>query len=88
MSEVSAHCDAIIRREGIFPHKRLSPNSIAVLMTNPLDYAKRESFSQATEQSIEDVSVVSATFFETILKKFFKDAKATAPGADFEHFLA
>ena len=74
--------DAIIRREGIFPHKRLSPNSIAVLMTNPLDYAKRESFSQATEQSIEDVSVVSATFFETILKKFFKDAKATAPGAD------
>ncbi len=72
--------DAIIRREGIFPHKRTSPNSVAVLMTNPLDYAKRESFSQATELSIEDVSVVSATFFETILKKFFKDAKAGPPG--------
>jgi hypothetical protein len=51
-------------------------------MTNPLDYAKRESFSQATEISIEDVSVVSATFFETILKKFFKDAKAGPPGVE------
>ncbi len=70
--------DAIIRREGIFPHKRLGPNSVAVLMTNPLDYGKRESFSQATEQSIEDVSVVSATFFEAMVKKFFKEAKATA----------
>ena len=74
--------DAVIRREGIFPHKRLSPNSVAVLMTNPLDYAKRESFSQTTEQSIEEVSVVSATFFETIVKKFFKDTKAATPGAE------
>jgi type IV pilus assembly protein PilB len=73
--------DAVIRREGVFPHKRLSPNSVGVLMTNPLDYAKRESFSQATELAIEEVSVVSATFFETLLKKFFKDAKASAaPG--------
>ena len=68
--------DAIIRREGVFPHKRLSPNSVAVLMTNPLDYAKREAFSQATEMMIEEVSVVSATLFDTLLKKFFKDAKA------------
>jgi type IV pilus assembly protein PilB len=67
--------DAIIRREGIFPHKRLSPNSVAVVMMNPLDYAKREAFSQATESMIEDVSVVSATLFEALLKKFFKDAK-------------
>ncbi len=67
--------DAIIRREGIFPHKRMSPSSVAVVMTNPLDYAKRESFTQATEMSIEEVSVVSATLFETLLKKFFKDAK-------------
>ena len=74
--------DAIIRREGIFPHKRLSPNSLAVLMTNPLDYAKRESFSLATEQSVEEVSVVSATFFETIVKKFFKDAKAAGTGSE------
>ena len=61
--------DAIIRREGIFPHKRLSPNSVAVLMMNPLDYAKREAFSQATESSIEEVSVVSATLFETLLSR-------------------
>jgi type II secretory ATPase GspE/PulE/Tfp pilus assembly ATPase PilB-like protein len=74
--------DAVIRREGIFPHKRLSPNSVAVLMTNPLDYAKREAFTQATEQSIEEVSVVSASFFENTLKKYFKDTKAAAPGAD------
>ncbi len=74
--------DAVIRREGIFPHKRLSPNSVAVLMTNPLDYAKRESFSQATELSIEDVSVVSASFFESMLKKFFKDTKAAVPGSE------
>ncbi len=74
--------DAIIRREGIFPHKRMSPNSVAVLMSNPLDYAKRESFSQATEMSIEEVSVVSATFFEALLKKFFKDTKASAPGSE------
>ena len=73
--------DAIIRREGIFPHKRLGPHAIAVLMTNPLDYAKRESFAQATEQSIEEVSVVSATFFDALLKKFFQDPKAAAPGA-------
>ncbi|PTX91230.1 ATPase, T2SS/T4P/T4SS family [Opitutus sp. ER46] len=70
--------DAVIRREGILPHKRLSPNTVAVLMTNPLDYAKRESFSQATELAIDEVSVVSATFFETLLKKFFKDAKGPA----------
>ncbi len=73
--------DAVIRREGIFPHKQLSPNSVAVLMCNPLDYGKRESFSQATDMSIEEVSVVSATFFETLLKKYFKDAKA-APGSE------
>ncbi|MSU49752.1 MAG: GAF domain-containing protein [Opitutus sp.] len=74
--------DAIIRREGIFPHKRLSPNSVAVLMTNPLDYAKREAFSQTTESMIEEVSVVSATLFETLLKKFFKDSKAGPATAD------
>ncbi len=74
--------DAVIRREGIFPYKRVSPSSVAVLMCNPLDYGKRESFSQATEQSIEEVSVVSATFFDTLLKKFFKDAKGAAPGSE------
>jgi len=68
--------DAIIRREGIFPHKSLGPGSVAVVMTNPLDYSKRESFTQATELSIDEVKVVSATLFETLVKKFFKDSKA------------
>jgi type IV pilus assembly protein PilB len=71
--------DALIRREGVFPHKRLSPNSVAVLMTNPLDYAKREAFSRASEQSIEEVRVVSATFFETLVKKYFKESKPVGP---------
>ncbi|MBI5690228.1 MAG: Flp pilus assembly complex ATPase component TadA [Verrucomicrobia bacterium] len=71
--------DAIIRREGVFPHKRLSPSSVAVVMTNPLDYAKRESFTQTTELSIEEVSVVSATLFDSLLKKYFKDSKAAGP---------
>jgi type IV pilus assembly protein PilB len=31
--------DAVIRREAVFPHKRLSSNSVAVLLVNPLDYA-------------------------------------------------
>jgi type II secretory ATPase GspE/PulE/Tfp pilus assembly ATPase PilB-like protein len=72
--------DALIRREGIFPHKRCGPNSVAVLMSNPLDYAKRESFTQATELSIEEVRVVSATLFEALLKKFF-NTKAASPDA-------
>ncbi len=64
--------DAIIRREQIFPHKRLSPNSVAVLMANPLDYAKREAFQMATELVIEEISVAPATFIEALVKQFFK----------------
>ena len=70
--------DAIIRREGVFPYKSLGPGSVAVVMTNPLDYAKREAFTQATDQSIDEVHVVSATLFEALIKKFFKDSKAIA----------
>jgi type IV pilus assembly protein PilB len=66
--------DAIIRREAIFPYKKTGPNSCSVLMTNPLDYAKREAFSQATEMSIDDVKVIPASLLDTLLKKFFKEA--------------
>ncbi len=77
--------DAIIRREGIFPFKRLSPNSVAVVMTNPLDYAKREAFQQATELIIEDIHVASATLIEALVKKFFKnDAKAGTGEGDID----
>ena len=69
--------DAIIRREGVFPHKSLGPGSVAVVMMNPLDYAKRESFTQATDLSIDEVRVVSATLFEALVAKFFKGSKAS-----------
>jgi type IV pilus assembly protein PilB len=67
--------EAIIRREGIFPYKKLDGNAVAVLMANPLDYAKRESFQQATDYSIDDVHVAPATLIETLIKKYFKDSK-------------
>ena len=68
--------DAVIRREGIFPHKQLSPNTVAVLMSNPLDYAKRESFQIATELNIEETRVASASFIESLIKKYFKSSEA------------
>jgi len=75
--------DAIIRREGIFPYRKVSASSVAVVMANPLDYGKRESFQQATELAIEDVSVGSATFIESLLKKFFKtDSKKAESEVD------
>ncbi len=64
--------DAIIRREGIFPTKSLTPNSLAVIMANPLDYAKREAFQQATELVIDEIHVASATLIEALIKKYFK----------------
>jgi type IV pilus assembly protein PilB len=74
--------DAIIRREGIFPYKSLGTGSVAVVMTNPLDYAKREAFTQATELSIDEVRVVSGTLFESLVTKFFKGSKASAGSDD------
>ncbi len=76
---VEAIGDAIIRREGIFPYKRLSSGSIAVIMPNPLDFAKRESFQQATEFVIEDVSVAPASLIDSLVKRHFKDG---GKGAD------
>ncbi|MEO6004091.1 MAG: ATPase, T2SS/T4P/T4SS family [Opitutus sp.] len=75
---VLATGDAIIRREGVFPYKRLGPNAFAVLMTNPMDHPRREMFTRATDMVIEDVSVVSATLFEALLKRYFKEAKAAS----------
>lgn len=67
--------DEIIRNEGVFPHQRLGPGSVAVLMTNPLDYTRREAFTRETGISIDEVSVVSATLFEALVKKYFVRAK-------------
>ncbi len=70
--------DAVIRREGVFPYKRLERDHVAVLMSNPLDFGKREAFQQTTELAIEEISVISASFLETLLKKFFKESKGPA----------
>jgi type II secretory ATPase GspE/PulE/Tfp pilus assembly ATPase PilB-like protein len=74
--------DAVIRRESVFPVKKTGTNGVSVLMTNPLDYAKRESFQQAAELHIEEVRVIPATFLEELLKKYFKDSKAPAKTPD------
>ncbi|HEX2855262.1 MAG TPA: ATPase, T2SS/T4P/T4SS family [Opitutaceae bacterium] len=70
--------DAVIRREGIFPNRRLGPNSVAVLTTNPLDYGKREEFTQTTGLSLDEVCVVSATLFDQLVRKYFKNSKDLA----------
>ncbi len=74
--------DAVIRREGIFPTRRLSPTSIAALMTNPLDFQKRESFSRVTELSLDEVSVAPASFIDKLLKKYFKEEKVAAAASE------
>jgi type IV pilus assembly protein PilB len=74
---------AIIRREGVFPYKRVGPSAFAVVMTNPMDHPRREMFTRATDMTIEDVSVVSATLFDALLKKYFKELKPiVATGED------
>ena len=70
--------DAIIRREGIFPVQKIGSGALAVLMINPLDYAKRETFQQAVEMQIDEVKVMSATLMDVLLKKFFKETVAKA----------
>jgi type IV pilus assembly protein PilB len=48
-----------------------------------MDHTRREMFTRATDMAIEEVSVVSATLFEALLKKYFKDSKTiTASGED------
>jgi len=74
--------DMVIRRENVFPVKKVGTSGVSVLMTNPLDYAKRESFQQATELHIEEVRVIPATLLEDLLKRFFKDSKASAKTPD------
>ena len=69
--------DDIVRREGVFPWKLIGHKSVAVVMTNPLDYSRREMFSRATELSIDEVSVVSANLFDMLVKRHFKETSHT-----------
>lgn len=61
--------ELIIRREGIIPYKRLGPGTVAVLMTNPLDFNRKEAFTHATELNIEEVTVVPASLFEKLVRR-------------------
>jgi type II secretory ATPase GspE/PulE/Tfp pilus assembly ATPase PilB-like protein len=70
--------EAIIRREGVFPFKRLTATSVAALMTNPLDYVKREAFHDATELAVEEVYVVSAPLLEAAIHATFKSRPISA----------
>jgi type IV pilus assembly protein PilB len=72
--------EAIIRREGVFPVKKLEDGALSVLMTNPLDHAKRDAFQETTELMIEEVRVAPATLIEMLIKKFFKDSKLLSSG--------
>jgi type II secretory ATPase GspE/PulE/Tfp pilus assembly ATPase PilB-like protein len=76
--------DAVIRREQVFPVKKVGNNGVSVLMPNPLDYAKRESFQQAAELTIEEVRVIPANLLDELLKKYFKDSKVAPAGAKVE----
>ena len=71
--------DAIIRRTSILPYKRLGPNNVAVLMTNPLDYPSRESFQTATELFVEEVAVAPASLIDSMLKKYIGSQAESAP---------
>ncbi len=67
--------DAIIRREGIFPYKQSDHDKmVCVLMCNPLEFAKREAFQEATGLVIDEISVVPSTLIDLLVKKHFKDA--------------
>ena len=74
--------DAVIRREGVFPYKRLSPSSVVALMANPLDYTKREAFQRATELTIEEVHVAPASLIESLTKKYFRTETHPDGGID------
>ena len=71
--------DAIIRREGVFPYHRIDRDRVSVLMSNPLDFAKREAFQQATELVIEEISVAPASLIDSLLKKYFKNDGRSGP---------
>jgi type IV pilus assembly protein PilB len=68
--------DTLIRSEGVFPYRRVGTSSVAVLMVNPLDYTRREIFTRQTELTIEEVSVVSAPFFDALVAKYFRGPAA------------
>ena len=74
--------DAVIRREGVFPYKRLSPRSVAVMMANPLDYQRREAFATITDLHVEEVAVAPRSLIDKLLKQFFKEETKPTKGPE------
>jgi type IV pilus assembly protein PilB len=62
--------EAIIRRTQILPYKRVGPTSVAVLMTNPLDYPSRENFQNTTDFRIDEIAVAPLSLIESLLKQY------------------
>ncbi|TAG28791.1 MAG: GAF domain-containing protein [Verrucomicrobia bacterium] len=75
--------DSVIRREGIFPYRRIEGNRVAVLMSNPLEFVKREAFQTTTELVIEEISVAPIAFIDSLLKTHFK-TDPRGPGSDID----
>lgn len=73
--------DAVIRREGVFPLRKLEDGCLAVLMSNPLGM-RGAAAQQAKGMVIEEVSVAPASLIDMLVKKIFKVDTATVSGVD------
>ncbi|PIP60071.1 MAG: hypothetical protein CO175_08740 [Verrucomicrobia bacterium CG_4_9_14_3_um_filter_43_20] len=65
----------VVSHDGIFPYRKTGPSSVAVLMTNPLDYLRREQFTKDTDLVVDEVAVAPASLIDRLLKQYFKDSK-------------
>jgi len=71
--------DAVIKRTGILPYKRLSPTSVAALMTNPLDFTSRESFQTVTELMVDEVAVAPVSLIDNLVKQYIGGVQDDTP---------
>jgi len=69
--------ETVIRREMVFPFKTNTPGSVSVLMVNPLDFQRRDQFSQTSEYMIDEVRVASSELIEMLIKRFFASTSST-----------
>lgn len=60
----------IIKNTGIFPYRQISPGVIGALMPNPLDYPKREQFTQKTKLNIEETIIIPDSLFQHIVEEY------------------
>lgn len=74
--------ESLIQRCQILPYKRISPNSVAVLMVNPMDHQGREFFQTTTEMTIEEVAVAPASLIESVIHSELKGGNDTPMAND------